>query len=114
MHAQRLHVVAERAGVPEPVRPEHLVVGEVERAAHALLAAVPGVVLVPCVTKGRRHPRTPASSSPALANASFLAAARTTCSTSARRRRSAPDPGLRSIASYLSVMLPSRPTISTQ
>uniref|UniRef100_K3YSQ8 Uncharacterized protein n=1 Tax=Setaria italica TaxID=4555 RepID=K3YSQ8_SETIT len=53
---QRLHVVAERAGVPEPVRPEHLVVGEVERAAHALVAAGPGVVLVP-VPAARLAPR---------------------------------------------------------
>jgi hypothetical protein len=38
--------------VPEPVRPEHLVVGKVERAAHALVAAGPGVVLVPLPAAG--------------------------------------------------------------
>uniref|UniRef100_A0A8I6Y3Z9 Uncharacterized protein n=1 Tax=Hordeum vulgare subsp. vulgare TaxID=112509 RepID=A0A8I6Y3Z9_HORVV len=61
---QRPHVVAERAGVPEPVVPEHLVVGEVERAPDAVVAAVPGVVPVPVAAawlapREVRHERPP-------------------------------------------------------
>jgi hypothetical protein len=45
-------LIPELLGVPEPVCPEHLVVGEVERMAHALVAGGPGVVLVPFPAAG--------------------------------------------------------------
>ncbi|TVU24714.1 hypothetical protein EJB05_27167, partial [Eragrostis curvula] len=50
---QRPHGVVPRRGVPEPVRAEHLVVGEVERGAHPAAAALRGVGRVPLAAAGR-------------------------------------------------------------
>ena len=123
---QRAHAVVERCGVAEAVRAEHLVVGEPERAAHPVLADLPGVDLVPLaaarVAPGEvRDERAAPPGLPAAVGArdngpekaAFRAAAYRRCSRSACLRRRA-GPPFRSAATYRAATASSLPTISAK